>query len=388
MQNETGRSLVEILGVLAIIGVLSVAGVAGFKNAMEKNRANTIISEAQKRAVVVAGQIGFNNGTPSLADFLAHNTVSGGTFGDVVTTGLTGQFAIPVSGVSQKVCQNILNTIGNNTTIRRLSSLSTPRTPMNNCEDENSFLIIYNNNLQGVGNDVQYCSTHDDCDECGTCNQTTHTCIDKCESACNENDTCGENECVVCDEDSKTCQNKCEKVEYLESDGEQYILSGFTPTVNTDFEIVLSSTNTKTTWVVGSPTWVGVHYKGAASQVGITNSSTAAFQQYTTYNLDDSKLTMKLEGNTVYANGVSLGTITRRAGTLDFALFAYRDINQGAALNYIGKIYKFWMKENGIFVREFIPVLSPDGEACMFDKVSQKLFCNAGSGTFKTNLDE
>jgi len=166
MQNETGRSLVEMLGVLAIIGVLSVGGIAGFKNAMEKNRANTIISEAQKRAVVVSGQIGFNNGTPSLVDFSAYNAISGGTFGDVVTTGLTGQFGIPVSGVSQKVCQNILNTIGNNTAIRRLSSLSTPRTPMNNCEDENSFLIIYNNNLQGVENDVQYCSTHADCDEC------------------------------------------------------------------------------------------------------------------------------------------------------------------------------------------------------------------------------
>jgi hypothetical protein len=44
--------------------------------------------------------------------------------------------------------------------------------------------------------------------------------------------------------------------------------------------------------------------------------------------------------------------------------------------------------ENSLLKRDFIPVLSPDGEACMFDKVSQKLFCNAGSGTFKTNLDE
>lgn len=384
MQNESGRSLVEILGVLAIIGVLSVAGVAGFKNAMEKNRANTIISESQKRAVVVAGQIGFNNATPSLNDFSPYNAISGGTFGDVVTTGLTGQFGIPVSGVSQKVCQNILNTIGNNTAIRRLSSLSTPRTPMNNCEDENSFLIIYNNNLQGVGNDVQYCSTHDDCDECGTCNQTTHTCIGKCESACNENDTCGENECVVCDEDSKTCQNKCEKLEYLESDDNtNWISLDYKPTINTDFEVKLRYNTTNfTTWVLGATTWWGCHIVGSENKIGIANgTSNKVYAEYT----KGTDITLKLDGISVYVDGSLIGTITKTNATSNLDLFRYYNASN---LWFPGRIYYFKVYENSLLKRDFIPVLSPDGEACMFDKVSQKLFCNAGSGTFKTNLDE
>ena len=33
--NESGRSMVEMLGVLAIIGVLSVGGVAGYHYAMD-----------------------------------------------------------------------------------------------------------------------------------------------------------------------------------------------------------------------------------------------------------------------------------------------------------------------------------------------------------------
>ncbi|MGN0919544.1 MAG: Tfp pilus assembly protein FimT/FimU [Alphaproteobacteria bacterium] len=41
-KNETGRSMVEMLGVLAIIGVLSVAGIAGYTAAMRKYRANEI----------------------------------------------------------------------------------------------------------------------------------------------------------------------------------------------------------------------------------------------------------------------------------------------------------------------------------------------------------
>ena len=35
-QNQYGRSMIEMLGVLAIIGVLSVAGIAGYSKAMEK----------------------------------------------------------------------------------------------------------------------------------------------------------------------------------------------------------------------------------------------------------------------------------------------------------------------------------------------------------------
>ncbi len=54
---ECGRSMVEMLGVLAVMGVLSVAGIAGFNSAMNKHRANELLNEASKRAVIVAMQI-------------------------------------------------------------------------------------------------------------------------------------------------------------------------------------------------------------------------------------------------------------------------------------------------------------------------------------------
>jgi len=47
-KNQSGRSMVEMLGVLAIIGVLSVGGIAGYKMAMEKNDANKISNFIQK----------------------------------------------------------------------------------------------------------------------------------------------------------------------------------------------------------------------------------------------------------------------------------------------------------------------------------------------------
>ena len=44
--NENGRSMVEMLGVLAIIGVLSVAGIAGYSMAMKRYRANEVVNTA------------------------------------------------------------------------------------------------------------------------------------------------------------------------------------------------------------------------------------------------------------------------------------------------------------------------------------------------------
>ena len=45
IENETGRSMIEMLGVLAIIGVLSVGGIAGYSKAMQKYRINKTIEQ-------------------------------------------------------------------------------------------------------------------------------------------------------------------------------------------------------------------------------------------------------------------------------------------------------------------------------------------------------
>ena len=49
---------------------------------------------------------------------------------------------------------------------------------------------------------------------------------------------------------------------------------------------------------------------------------------------------------------------------------------------FIGKIYEAKIRENGILIRHFIPVLDKDGVPCMFDKVEAKFYYNAGTGNF------
>ena len=44
--EQNGRSMIEMLGVLAIIGVLSIGGIAGYSKAMAKYRINRVIDQA------------------------------------------------------------------------------------------------------------------------------------------------------------------------------------------------------------------------------------------------------------------------------------------------------------------------------------------------------
>ncbi len=43
LKDQAGRSVIEILGVLAVIGVLSIGGIAGYTKAMEKRNTNQLL---------------------------------------------------------------------------------------------------------------------------------------------------------------------------------------------------------------------------------------------------------------------------------------------------------------------------------------------------------
>ncbi|MBP5343847.1 MAG: hypothetical protein J6Y85_02075 [Alphaproteobacteria bacterium] len=60
--NESGRSMVEMLGVLAIIGVLSIGGIAGYTMAMNKYQANEIVN------TIVQGAVYCRTKTAAVAD--------------------------------------------------------------------------------------------------------------------------------------------------------------------------------------------------------------------------------------------------------------------------------------------------------------------------------
>ena len=278
--DEQGRSMVEMLAVLAVIGVLSIGGVVGFRSAMDKNIANTIINEAQKRATLVVSQIQMmESAEPTLAEFNPYNTITGGTFSGTVYTKnnssiAAGQFAIKVSGVQKAVCQKILNGIGDNTIIRRLSTESAPTTALTTCVDDNTLLFVYNNDMsikplptdfdnKTSCTDAGFVWNNGQCanDLCDTC-PSSQTCLTisgekKCVSECPSGKERDENT-GKCEDDKCTDYTNCE---------EGYFCNFDSACATTGTCKAISAISTRT----GTLTVSGVEYTAICSSAGLNN---------------------------------------------------------------------------------------------------------------------
>ena len=113
LKNETGRSMVEMLGVLAIIGVLSVGGIAGYTMAMNKYKANEVLNSISMLSTIAHAQNAGEGLTSSAA------TLSSGEAGitvgvvDSATITIAGTstagngYAVTVTGAGTDVCKNI-----------------------------------------------------------------------------------------------------------------------------------------------------------------------------------------------------------------------------------------------------------------------------------------
>jgi hypothetical protein len=156
--------MVEMLGVLAIIGVLSIGGLAAYSYGMMKYRTNELLEGASRRAYTVASQVAMNR-TPSLTEF-QHDTNAGGTF--VEAKALGEKFGLKVTGVSEEVCKNLIKISSESTIIQDITSATDTNTKFTEADcsgDNNSFMIIYNNNMgSGDGEDTTpatgFCATN------------------------------------------------------------------------------------------------------------------------------------------------------------------------------------------------------------------------------------
>ncbi len=115
--NESGRSMVEMLGVLAIIGVLSVGGIAGYSMAMSKFKVTKTIDQVQtiitNMRTLYASQRTYTALTASSAynmGVLTDETYDGSKglnpYGGEITFGTSGnrQFTIKYDKLTAEAC--------------------------------------------------------------------------------------------------------------------------------------------------------------------------------------------------------------------------------------------------------------------------------------------
>ena len=177
---EAGRSMVEIIGMLAVAGVLSIGGVAGYSYAIDKNKANRIMKDVELAYVVTSSA---NQKETGLAEF---TDASSGypTFTELIVDEDFQTDIVLVKNVPESVCDKILDMTEN--TAWFISSIETDTNylyPLTECEDMNAMIFSTEdirefeytcekecpaNMMCGV-NDECICATGFEMDETGKC---------------------------------------------------------------------------------------------------------------------------------------------------------------------------------------------------------------------------
>ena len=105
--NEIGRSMVEMLGVLAVTGVLSVGGIMGYRFAMDKYRANETLNELQIRVADLSRQM--LNGIIELSvDEMGDHTRMGYPIRARISPQYADYFEVFLDEVPSGVCRQLL----------------------------------------------------------------------------------------------------------------------------------------------------------------------------------------------------------------------------------------------------------------------------------------
>lgn len=200
--NEIGRSMTEMLGVLAIIGVLSVASIMGYKFAMDKYRANDVVYEVNMRATDIWHKFQDknlpNHDETQITDFPEWSLTTSTGYPIYMVSHPDIAFKTFVKDVSPNVCKNILNmnlndiikgikfvqvAQGNGELIKYVGDTSI-------CgKNKTNNLIVFTSFLETKTNDDDIAQSGDPCVEDADCDSP-----------------CGESKC---DMDKMICVNEC-----------------------------------------------------------------------------------------------------------------------------------------------------------------------------------
>ena len=178
------------------------------------------------------------------------------------------------------------------------------------------------------------------------------------------------------------------ELEYIQSNGTEYIDTGVKPNQNTrtvmDFEPTEAYSSVKAYFGARD-----TNTSTAPNQYALWNNGAKTLRSdyfYTNVTLTITNLLSRKivdkNKNVTSVDGVSV-TNTANSGQCisNLTLFA---INISGTVSYNSKmrLYSCKIYDNGALVRNFIPVLDNNGIACLYDKVGKQLYYNRGSGSF------
>ena len=112
MKYESGRSMIEMLGVLAIMGVITVGAIGMISTAMRTQKRNAVNEEVLQIVTGVRQLLGeyddfsnINNATIFGAIGMSNKNTYGGTYELAVDPSNSRQFIVSVTGLSNGDCE-------------------------------------------------------------------------------------------------------------------------------------------------------------------------------------------------------------------------------------------------------------------------------------------
>lgn len=176
------------------------------------------------------------------------------------------------------------------------------------------------------------------------------------------------------------------RLEYIKSNGTQYINTGFNPNQNTRVVVdakPLSVTQAQLWCIFGVRTSVFFElYKASTRNMRLTflygSTYTQGFDS-----LDYTKRqTFEINKNTATVDGTTL-TYSAQTFQQAYPLFLFASDNTGKAEGIAAaELYSAKVYDNGTLIRDFIPCKNASGVIGLWDDVNSVFYQNAGSGTF------
>ncbi len=194
---EKGRSLTEILLVIAVMGILSVLAIFGFRLLMNKRLANAIVYDSRMVHVDAQARVSvpINEWRDVPYSFESKKTIQ--TMRDA-----KGMDYVKVLGVEQEVCPHVLNMA----VVDVVSFLNEDFTPKTSCELENNIVVKWTGIEKVEMEPEPECKTASDCgddfdgickdEHCVPCNATL------------EHPNTAKTECICDPEKALTCKNE------------------------------------------------------------------------------------------------------------------------------------------------------------------------------------
>lgn len=400
--------MLEMLMTLAIIGVLSCVAVWGLSMSFTKHKANTLIEDVKMAGFIVVDEMFKNmveNEEISMAGhFVKSSEYEFSAFKEPGVGGLSSaSFAIVADNVSYKVCMEVKE--------RKMDWLEIimPNGRVNKCyeNDQNSISFFFNTQLNTEETKERECETNADCgtetpfccaglcqvnEECecpgGDWRKITNYASDGSESVLGE--MCcktGYNSAVdgMCCDASKPY---CKQVSYLgKNSAGNWIDTGYVPKPNTKIVGRMMSPST-----INSTIYYGGGGSAHSNELSLYNwegriQIHRCFEQQWTLkpNIWFTHINSPTLRQITYDDGVVYkNTTTKRCASNQNSIYLFEynrgHVSSGTEVVFISyfQIYD----EESTLVRDFIPVIDNDGKAGMYDKVSEEIFYNSGTGKF------